>query len=112
MKYLFKGIYVDSGSFVVADPEVLVGDYSGLKGLGYATFRVPKGTYKCSWKLLNSPEDKPVGRGTLKVVSGVVYVVDPSYVTRSCASLPKGVVEVDRTGGDGTFDIEFSLIKK
>lgn len=115
--YKVTGIDVDSGSFVLADPEVFGGDFSALKGLGYAAVKVPVGTYKCNWKVTNSPERDPTGTGTLRVVSGIVYAFDPLYVSSEYLwddryRSPRGVVHVDKTGGDGTFNLEFSLTRK
>ncbi len=116
--YLAKNISVDSGGIVIADPKILGGDYSQLKKIGgYATFRIRNGTYRCTWRVLNSVADNPdkaTGKGTLKVVSGGIIVVDPSYVEVGDFGRPniKGVVEVDETGGDGSFNVEFSLKRK
>jgi len=116
MKYLAERIDVDSGGLVIADPKILGGNYStkALRGLGYATFGVKPGGYSCNWKVLNSLNDgKSTGKGPLKVVSGAIIVIDPMFVTNEPIrpGIP-GVVEVDKTGGDGTFNIEFTLVKK
>ena len=116
MKYVAKDIDVDSGGIVIADPDILGGDYSQLRGLGdsYKVLKISNGTYSCRWRVLNSIYDgKPEGRGTLKVTSGRVIVVDPSYVTEKFTRPRiRGIVEVDKTGGDGTFTIEFTLVRK
>lgn len=112
MKYTVRGVLVDSGEFVVADPAVL-GCERGCES-GCTEFRVPNGTYRVFWNLLNGPLSKHTGRGTLKVVSRRLWVVDPTYVsdTYDWEHPPRGVVVVDKTGGDGHFDVTFILTKK
>ncbi len=128
MKFTARDVNVDSGEFVIADPEILGHDWidrprkpffahlekmQNLKS-DYTEFRVSNGTYRVSWNLLNGPFDKHTGKGTLKVVSGRIWVVDPLYVTENYdyRHPPSGIVVVNKTGGDGSFDVDFTLTRK
>lgn len=135
--YKVRGASVDSGVLALFDIEALGGHYKpeakqtqeryGRMGLTYPrvnqredslkTFRIPKGNYSCSYKLLNnSPGLRNSGRGTLKVTSGTVLAGDPMYVVDSeyweDITKLRGTVYIEETGGDGTFDFDFTLKSK
>lgn len=69
-----SGIEVDSGALILADPALLGSDTpAGL----YATLRCAKGHYLVIWRV----EDGPTGKGILRVTSGQVWAVDPSFLS-------------------------------
>ena len=135
--YRVRGAGVDSGILAVFDIDVLGSHYKpeaqqtkesyGRMGLTYpktslsessmATFSIPKGTYSLFYKLFNnSPSLKNSGRGTLRVTSGTVLAGDPMYVVgdgywEEITKL-KGAIYINDTGGDGSFDFDFTLRKK
>ena len=129
MKFTARDVSIDSGSFVIADPEILGHELVGSESVEnpyypyikmrrheplYIEYKVPNGIYKVKWDLLNGPLKEHTGRGTLKVISGKIWVVDPMYVTDDWDHMKsrRGTVLVDKTGGDGAFDVEFTLTRK
>lgn len=129
MSYVAKDVIVDSSHMVIADLVVLGGkipkgrraplggEIQSIVGKG---IKVPNGTYRCNWSLLpGSTDNKDFGpdhgTGTLKVKSGMVYVVDPAYVTGpddwGKEKYPRGVVTL-QVGSDGTYNVEFTLRRK
>jgi hypothetical protein len=135
--YRVRGAGVDSGILAVFDIDTL-GEYyrpeaqqtqesysrMGLtypkavsSGSSMITFKIPKGVYSLSYKLLNnSPELKNSGTGTLKVTSGTILAGDPMYVASDDywegITKLKGAVYINDTGGDGTFDFDFTLKRR
>lgn len=134
--YRVRGAGVDSGILAVFDTDSLGSGYKSeaqqtkerYKRLGLTyprsstkqdlvPFKIPKGVYLLSYKLLNNnPGLKNSGRGTLRVTSGTVLAGDPWYIASDTfvgdMGNLRGVVYIEDTGGDGTFDFDFTLKKK
>ena len=121
MNLIFSGVGVDSGTIMICDEEFY--KKYGHKFDEDLSFKrkVPKGKYRCVWSIPKTWNGNVSGKGILEVKSGTIIVSDPCYCiedrdwdrvieeTDCLKTLPKGVILLDKMGGDGEYTVRVSL---
>jgi len=126
----FLGVGVDAGIIMICDE-----DYYQKYGFNFEEriskkVTIPTGKYECYWNIPHSWNGEIEGKGLLNITSGNLIVSDPCY----CIHNPDdpttydswmkflddtdygreaefGTIIIDKTGGDGTFDVYIKLTK-
>jgi hypothetical protein len=126
MKLDFLGVGVDAGIIMICDEEY-------YEKYGYQfdeklskKVNVPIGNYECYWNIPHTWNGTIEGTGNVNITSGNLIVSDPCYCiqTESDSQWMKflddtdygkkpehGTIIIDKTGGDGLFNVYIKLTK-
>lgn len=127
---IFRGVGVDAGIILIADYDFYKKYHGRIdkENRDIKKFKLLEGKYHVEWDIPIRPHCD--GEGTLYVTSGLVVVSDPCYVvgeafggakkyaewdkvlkdTNFFKKTPRGVVLLDKMGGDGTYRVYAKFI--
>jgi hypothetical protein len=125
MNYVANDIGVDSGLILISD----ISFYDKYKGhIDYQLSKIKiieNGEYDLNWQISESWNGTISGNGILKVTTGSIIISDPCYnipdysewdrvlnETHFFNNSPDGCVVINQMGGDGNYDVQFSLNKR
>jgi len=122
MNLVAKDVLVDSGTIMICDKSFYNRFSNPIFEERLTTIKkVKPGKYKLNWRI-NGPIN---GEGVLDVITGEVVICDPCYPanhnhdewmkllnsTEYLKKSPIGTVVMDSMGGDGSYNVHFSIIK-
>ena len=120
IKWIAKNIGVDAGMIIIADADYFE---EKLKSRRYSFVDVDAGNYNLHWNIKDTWNGPLKGTERIEIPSGRLIISDPCYLipdkdwqdwldkTYYGKYVEGNAIIINSMGGDGTYDVEFSLKK-
>lgn len=115
---------VDAGMIMIADEDYYIENNGKVDWKLAKLIELDPGSYDVKWEIQKTWEGPIEGRGVVEITSGKMVISDPCYnirgdnwrkwldntYDRKCCG--RGIIIIDKMGGDGDYSIELEINKR